>query len=226
MIGDFLDLVDSSLLLRSGRVFYSGRAAFAAPSRLYVLGLNPGGDPVAHGAETLAGDIDRLHHDLPDVWSAYRDESWEGGPPGAWGMQPRLLHFFDRLGLDPAMVPCGNVVFVRTVRERDLRAERDALLAACWPMHRAVIARLGVRVVVCLGGTAGAWVRDMTGAHTPIDAFVENNRRRWSSRTHRNDAGVQVVTLTHPSRVDWRNPATDPTGLVISALSGAGEAAR
>lgn len=32
--------------------------------------------------------------------------------------------------------------------------------------------------------------------------------------------GVKVVTLTHPSRFDWRNPASDPTHLVVKAIRG------
>ena len=31
---------------------------------------------------------------------------------------------------------------------------------------------------------------------------------------HRADSGLTVLTLTHPGRVDWRNPAADPSPMV------------
>jgi len=43
MIEDFASLIPDSLLERSGKGFYSGRTAFENTSKLYVLGLNPGG---------------------------------------------------------------------------------------------------------------------------------------------------------------------------------------
>jgi len=45
MIETFASRIPAALLPRSGKVFYAGRAAFAAPHPLYVLGVNPGGDP-------------------------------------------------------------------------------------------------------------------------------------------------------------------------------------
>lgn len=44
--------IPESLLARSGKVFYSGRQAFSKPSPLYVLGVNPGGDPAHYESET------------------------------------------------------------------------------------------------------------------------------------------------------------------------------
>lgn len=41
----FARLVPAELWFRSGAVFYSGRAAFSRPSPIYLLGINPGGDP-------------------------------------------------------------------------------------------------------------------------------------------------------------------------------------
>lgn len=44
MIDDLKKLIPGSLLGESGAAFYSGRAAFSTPSRLYILGLNPVAD--------------------------------------------------------------------------------------------------------------------------------------------------------------------------------------
>jgi hypothetical protein len=214
----FAELVAPDLYERSGAVFYSGRTAFGAPSKLYLLGLNPGGAPTAQAVETIARDLAKWRNG-PERWSAYLDASWRGSAPGAFGIQPRILHMFNRLGLDPRAVPASNVVFVRTSNEGALAAEKARLLAQCWPVHRAVIDALGVTTVLCLGGTAGRWVRSLLGADELTGHFVEANSRRWRSEAHIGDNGTCVVTLTHPSRADWTNPAADPVPLVREMLA-------
>lgn len=215
----FARLVDPALRERSGKVFYSGRAAFARPSKLYLLGLNPGGSPIAQADETIGRNLARWEQGS-ERWSEYLDESWRGAAPGSYGMAPRILHLFDRLGLDPADVPASNVIFARSAREADIAAEADALLETCWRVHAAVIEALGVTTITCLGGRAGRWVRAKIGAHEKIGGFVEANARRWTSEAHVGRDRISVVTLTHPSIADWRNPAADPTALVCDLLKG------
>ncbi len=194
----FAALVDSSLHARSGSVFYTGRSAFGAPSKLYVLGLNPGGSPISQAHETVGRDLADWQA-LPPRWSAYKDESWRNMVPGTCGMQPRILHMFEQLGLNPHDVPASNVVFVRSNREAALVAEMSDLLKLCWPVHRAVMEKLGVSTVLCLGGKAGRWVRSLVGAHGKVAQFIERNARGWTSEAHRSSAGVSVVTVTHPA---------------------------
>lgn len=214
----FLDLVDRRIRHRSGSVLYSGRAAFSRPSSLYILGLNPGGSPVDHTDETIQRDI-TSYASAKEVWSRYADDSWRGRLPGTYGMQPRVLHLLSSLGLDPRMVPASNIVFVRTANEAALGAEKQSLLSICWPVHHAVIHHLGVTTLLCFGGTAGSWARKALDAHELVDTFVERNARRWTSSAHVNESGICVITVTHPGRANWRNPAVDPTPLVRRMLS-------
>ena len=213
-----LDALPGSLVCRSGSIFYTGRAAFSAPSKLYILGLNPGGDPAAQATETVGASRSKFR-DGSASWSEYADVSWRGSRPGAWGMQPRVLHMFASLGLDPRSVPASNVVFARTSTEAILRNEKADLLQACWPVHHAVIEALAVRVVLCFGGTAGRWVRDELDAQERVDSYRETNERRWISEAHRAGDGRIVVTLTHPGRANWCNAHSDPTPLVQRVLA-------
>jgi uracil-DNA glycosylase len=82
-----------------------------------------------------------------------------------------------------------------------------------------VIESLGVRVVACMGGTAGSWAREMLGAHDLVESWSEANGRRWTSFTHAGPSGVQVVTLTHPSIAAWNSATADPSALVANALN-------
>ena len=213
----FARLVDAGLYDRSGKVFYSGRSAFSAPSRLYVLGLNPGGSAGAQATNTIQRNLSEWR-DRPPRWSAYCDESWQGKPPGTYGMAPRVLHLFERLGLDPRDVPASNVVFVRSNNEAALAAEKSLLLAKCWPVHEAVISTLGIDSIACFGVTAGRWVRSLLQANVLAGRLIERNARGWVNEAHLNARGTCVLTLTHPSHADWRNPAADPTALVREML--------
>lgn len=134
-------------------------------------------------------------------------------------MQPRVLHLLSSLGFDPREVPASNVVFVRTPRESSLAEEKLALLEACWPVHQAVIEQLRISTLLCFGGTSGRWVRDVLGAHELVDTFTEENSRRWTSSAHMNSAGLCVITATHPSIANWRNPTADPTPLLRRILA-------
>ena len=206
---------------RSGKAFYSGRLAFSSPSDLYILGVNPGGKPEEYPDETVDSHTKWVLGRSPQDWSAYQDESWgtSGAAAGSRGMQPRILHFFRKLNLNPGEVPSSNVIFARSASEEDLKRREYSLMdAACWPFHQAIINNLGVRVVVCLGGKAGNWVRSRMNARQQVDEFVEDNNRRWKSRVYANALGQKVAVLTHPSRADWTNPDSDPTGLVVNAL--------
>jgi hypothetical protein len=213
----FAALVHPDLYDRSGKVFYSGRAAFSVPSALYLLGLNPGGSPVQQSEQTIGRNLEAWRS-RPDRWSDYRDESWAGMPPGTYGMAPRILHLFEKLSLDPREVPASNVVFVRSSREADLAAEKQDLLDKCWRVHSAVIEALSISTVVCLGGTAGRWVRSRVHANEKAGEFVERNKRAWRSEAHLNRDGLCIVTAAHPSIADWRNSASDPSPLITEML--------
>ncbi len=217
-IDDFTELLPRRLLDRSGSVFFSGRRAFNQPCDLYVLGLNPAGDPT--GANTIRQNVQSVLHQRPDNWSAWRDERWGGKEPGRNYRQRRVLHLLREIGRDPGEVPTSEVVFLRSTRWRADLGDLESIVQECWPFHQAVIETLGVRVIVCLGGHAGYHARHRLDAHELVDEFVENNRRRWKSRVHANARGLTVATLTHPSQADWTVPETDPTQLVERSLAG------
>ncbi len=218
MIEELFRSVPANLLNESGTVFYSGRDAFSNPSDLYLLGLNPGGSPMVQARETLSWHSNRVLHEEPSNWSAYRDECWQDCLPGTHGMQPRVLHLLHRLDHDPGLVPSSNLIFVRSAREIDPKVRDRELADACWAFHERVINTLNIKVILCFGSTVGAWVRRKLGAEEHVETFVEDNARRWKSQAFRCRNGIGVVVATSPRRAAWNSSAADPTHLVEHLL--------
>lgn len=219
MIQAFYERVPESMRQLSGAVFNSGSEAFGKPSPLYVLGLNPGGDPEKHVMETVEYHS-RQVFDKPGVWSAYRDDSWDGRTPGTAGMQPGVLHALECLDLAPHSVPTSNLIFVRTRAEKDIK--RFPVLAdLCWPFHEAVIDQLNVKVVLCFGRKTGNWVRKRVRANKLVDRFVETNKRNWKSEAFVNPEGLHVIVASHPARAAWTTKDADPSLMIKSVLSSA-----
>jgi len=218
VLEQLVDSVPRWMFPKSGSVFYSGRSAFASRSKLYILGLNPGGSPVAQVHDTVERQMSYVLSNFPSDWSAYSDESWLGRPPGTVGLQPRVLHMLRQLALDPRQIPSSNLIFLRSSNEAGL-ADKENLAAQCWAMHQHVIENLGIRVVLCFGGTPGRLVGRRVGATRQVGEWVEQNARLWRSVAHANSDRLVVITATHPSRADWTSPGSDPTPLVREVLA-------
>ena len=133
-------------------------------------------------------------------------------------MAPRVLHLFTKLRFKSGQVPCSNLVFVRSRRERDIHRELTSLKDLCWTFHEFAIERLHPQVILCFGKTVGRYVRNQVGANTLRKEFVETNERKWRSQWFDSSRGPRVVVATHPSVADWRAPNTDPTQLILEAL--------
>jgi hypothetical protein len=220
-IADIVYSMPADVIDASGAVFYSSPPAFDGHRPIYILGLNPGGNPEIQAENTVRRNFENWERQT-EPYSSYVDEVWEGTVAGAHGMQPRIQHLADVLGIDLRLTPASNVVFVRSATEAKLEANKSELLDACWPVHEAVIESLGCRVVICLGSTAGRWVRERLDAKHECDKFTETNLRRWTSVAHQSPDGMFVCTLTHPGRVDWQNPDADPAPMVKRVLKLAG----
>ena len=217
---EFFQFVPPELLSQSGKVVYSGRKAFSETRPLYLLGLNPGGDPNVQRDETIAWDMEQsLNFAKRRNGPLTLMKVGRVGIQELWGLQPRVRHLCQELGLDPRRVPSSNLIFVRSQRESGLGLSSRQLKMSCWPFHRAVIERLDVKLIACFGKTAGNFVRHMLGADRQIASFVEQNGRRWTSTVHASSKGPYVATLAHPSVAAWNVPATDPSSLLRPFLS-------
>ena len=191
----------------SGKALHSGRLAFSAPRDLYILGLNPGGDPEDR-SETVASNIDQVRHEAED-WCAFLDQDWRpGGRYYGRAKAPLQLEMQELaacLGLDLRRIPASDVIFARS-RQAHHIVDRRKLMDLCWPFHHTVIESLGVRVVLCLYKGAAEFVREKTGARAqPIDRACERSAagREYWRETFATPCGLKVVQITRPTGIPW-----------------------
>ena len=213
---ELLPLIPESLRKKSGKVFYSGRNAFTGKKKIYVLGINPGGDPIKQSNETVEWHTDLVLSMKTPNWSSYINESWRGKAPGEYRFQKRILYLFGGLNLNAYEVPSSNTIFLRTRRAEDIKD--NSLADTCWKFHEKVIEKLGVQVVLCLGNDAGKIVCNKTNANDLIGVFKEKNNRKWATKAFTNKEGFLVFVVTHPSIADWTNPTQDPTPFIKKIL--------
>ena len=220
MIEDFKEHIPPEIEQKSGKVFYSGREAFSGERPLYILGYNPGGDPLDPTEERVADHTQKVLQEYCHNWSAYRDESWKGREKGKSLMQQRVLHLLEGLSFKPGEVPASNLIFVRSPHAAALGAKSKPLAKICWPFHQAVIEKLGVRIILCFGLKAAEAAKERTGAKELADHFIATagHPSHRKNLCYSNAAGLKVIQLAHPSWSPWTNPNADPSDLVKRAL--------
>lgn len=214
MIEKFAKLIPEDLREISGSVFFSGINAFNGKKKLYMLGINPGGNLEMHKNETIKWHTEKVLHENSPNWSAYKDESWKGYISGTQGLQPRILHLLKQLELSAYETPASNLVFVRSSREQDIKTLYNKYAEKCWSFHKRVIKDLHITTILCFGKTPGYFVRRKLKANYLIDEFVENNNRKWKTQVFKNDNNEKVIIATHPSYADWTNIETDPSLMI------------
>lgn len=225
MIEKFAELIPSELENESGAVFFSGRDAFSGLKDLYVLGLNPGGNPHERPDETIGWHTDLVLHNKPDRWSEYTCESWlvrgKYRKPGEGGIQPSVVHLIQRLGYDPRDIPASNVVFTRTREAEDLK-EIDSLSKACWRFHREVIAHLKPKLILCMGRGAEDILKNETNAVTKGRSLPRRHKGGgYLVEVFRNQRGCKLVSVAHPGRIKWsKAEIAGISGVVEQILSG------
>ena len=160
-------LKDTGLADLPGKLLYSGIGTLS-PGKLYVLGWNPGGDPIAEN-QSSADHLIALAGRPPD-WNEYIDGVWRPGgricAPGDAPMQRRVRHLLTGLGLPVRFVCASNIVFVRSRASADLDDQTD-LAERCWPIHKAILENVCPVGILSIGGN-------------PVFDFIVNRGRLLS----------------------------------------------
>lgn len=153
------------LLRLCGQILYSGIDTLARTESYYFLGFNPAADktnPVLRDLMRVDSELGRMK------WSAYTEQCWmcEGmcdpatcSRTGESKHQKNVQRIMCELGLKPEGTFATNLVFVesRDIRnlKTDLRLDFEGCVAACWQVHKRLLAEIRPKFIVCLGNGKG-----------------------------------------------------------------------
>jgi len=148
----------------SGSVFYSGSKTLDNPSRYYLMGLNPGGDPCDSDLkmETIGKSLTDWRGRKPE-WSEYCDVDWRGKKsdpkdenPGNSRHQKAVRNFCsDCLDEDVRSVFSANAIFKRT-RKGEHLPKGTSLEHTCWQVHQLLLSIVQPTYIICLGHGPGS----------------------------------------------------------------------
>lgn len=195
--------LDPELTKRSGRVLYSA-ATSLRKGRVYVLGLNPGGDPNWFDGR-IRDNIFPINEE-----NAYLDESWGGRQPGEHPLQKRISFLVEeQLGLNIRRVCASNLIFVRSqsaAKLSDFKKTADL----CWPAHEAILNIVRPEALIVFGNSYNSpfsyliekvenikWAKDFPSGHG-----------NWNCRLFEGELvgrHVYVIGLPHLSRFNIIN---------------------
>jgi hypothetical protein len=98
------------ILNRSGKVLYSTTTTLC-PGPIYLLGLNPGGDP-SEEPETVGESLEGLRR---GGTNSYLDEVWEHQTcAGKAPLQRRVQWLAHEMGVELQEICAANLIFVRS----------------------------------------------------------------------------------------------------------------
>jgi hypothetical protein len=152
------------ILERSGRVLMSGWDT-VVPSRYYMMGLNPGGDPrIIQPGETIGAS---LSEEREAGWCAFLDDQ----DCREYTRVPDVLR---QLGADPRRTPISNLLFLRSPDWLSKPKDSwDVFKRHCMPSHRLLLAKIEPCVIVAFGEDVGLWLtgvsRRQWGFHADVD---------------------------------------------------------
>jgi hypothetical protein len=173
------------------------------PGPIYLLGLNPGGDPEDPLLSKLT--IAKSLTDLPTTeTNSYLDTTWIGRGL----LQGRVIWLLEALGLDARDVAASNLSFVRSP---DAKTGRIRFFAdTCWPVHEQILEIVRPRLVLTYGNEAYWYLAERLDGRGHAQYLCGHGS--WSCRSFTVPGRFQVAAVphlswyaisNHPEVVDW-----------------------
>lgn len=204
---------------RPGSVLYNGWNTLCPNHGLYIMGLNPGGDPDQIKTSVVGSLLDER---LNDNFCSYKDECWRKScradcpNRNHYGDRPhqkRVVELAKALGYNNVRdVFAANVIFVRSKNQNDLD-ERERLFDKCWPIHQIFLSIVEPKIILCLGNgersSAFAFLKEKLKAK---ESHVGNVKVFLGEIPLANGKTIRsrIIGVRHPSR-PWFNPVRDLT---------------
>lgn len=196
------------LVHESGASLYTGWDS-PRTGNLYVMGLNPGGDPHSTGKSILEETENTSSSQNP-----YSDENWGYGRGKAPHQTNTLKVIELTAGRRDAEFFATNAVFARSVDASRL-SNPWKWWDLCWPIHQFFLSIVRPKVIICLGNSDSiSAFRFMRSKLEPVDAqsysYLDDaasekfRAGKWTRGSLSLSDGSQIETtvlgVAHPSR--------------------------
>lgn len=204
-LGDLVERARVQLLPvldRPGGILYSASHTLT-PGRIYLMGLNPGGDPSLKDAPSIGMSLNGLAAKRDN---AYVDGEWDNSlrsyEAGQAPLQKRVAFLTDALGCPITSVCATNLIFMQSRSARDLDFVNAAQL--CWPVHELMLDMVRPRVILAFGNSAISPYGYLRGRFAiQSDESITSGHGSWRCRSFRVKVGsidTRVIGLPHLSR--------------------------
>lgn len=190
------------ILGKSGSVFYTGYGTLLNPNGVYLLGINPGGNP-EEITESVAKNLHDFQYRNP-YFNAYLDEDW-----GDNDFQAGVKDACAKLGLSLREICGGNFIFERTRSEKDIRNKGTKINAYTY-FHDYVINNIiNPSAIIVFGSTLydelkekdKIWIDEKIESK-PLNPQCNNGSPRYCESS---DGDKILCYIPHPSRNGYQN---------------------
>lgn len=176
----------------SGEVLYSAASTLQSGD-VYLLGINPGGDPDKQATKTIKDSLSELPTRTKNAYLV----KWRDRDPGKAPIQRRVQWLLDALGHELSNVAASNLVFVRS---KDASGIIQKYAGLCWPVHVRIIEIVRPKYIITFGQGVFEYLRQ----RMPVGVESQHPAKHGSWMCRRFDSidGCRVVGLPHLSRYD------------------------
>ena len=207
-------IINSELNNQPGSLLYSSISTLSK-SKLYFLGLNPGGVP-----DNKSTILDHLNF-MTDVnnknFNEYCDGIWKPGgierPRGQSILQRRVQFLLSSLANNTRNVFASNLIFKRSTNEAMLN-NKNVLAEICWKIHLKFLSIVNPSLILVMGNFCFEFIRSKMINIVDYKSFVSGHAN-WECefvKGELNEMKTKLIKIPHLSRynivanhevVDW-----------------------
>lgn len=202
---------------KPGAILYNGLNTLCASHGLYIMGLNPGGDP--DPSETVMQSLSPER--LQEEYCSYEDECWRcwadcqiEGHRGNSPHQIKVKQLAEILGYNNIReVFAVNAIFFRSKNQGALGeiSILKELFEKCWPVHQMFMSIVQPEIILCLGnGEKMSAFSLLKQKLAPGEKYQGAVKEFMGEIPLRDQSSIRsrVIGVRHPS-YPWFNPVKD-----------------
>lgn len=188
------------ILSCSGSILYSSADTLKQNGPVYLLGINPGGNPETHKDDTIEKSLDEL--------PAKKDNNYLDDKDWNSDLQSRVCWLLENLGLETREVCASNLIFKRSQSKEDIEPKFNEYADICWPVHDKILKMVNPKLIIAVGNewnnpensykSSYGYLRDKLGCNDEkVCDAGQSPTYKWKS--FKSNSGIVVVGLPHLS---------------------------